>query len=135
MPTFTFAPSRNVPVTLPRDNGGATVMSMNGWQFTSKPTTPYQRKFKVTLHGMRWYLNATTGLYDTTTNPTFNARALEIFYEQNEQWNPFVFPHQHFGNLDCRFAAPLQVPEAIPNSNGLIAPFEMTLIHHNPGYT
>ena len=132
MAVFTFAPERNVPVTLPRD-GGATVVSLNGWQFSSRPTTPYQKRFRVTLYGMRWYLQP-GGLFDTTTNPHFNARALEAFYEEHEQWKPFTFPHQHFGSLECRFAAPLAVPESIKDSNGLIAPFEIQLIHHNPGF-
>lgn len=134
MATFNFCPERNVPETLPRE-GNNSAVTMNSWQFNAKPTTPYVRKFKVTLHGLVWYLNQATGLYDSTTNPNFNARALEIFYEQHETWRPFVFNHQHFGPLNCRFSAPLTVPAGLKDSGGRLGPIEMTLIQHNPGYS
>lgn len=130
--TFIFAPDRNVPETLPRE--AATAMSFNGWSFTARPTTPYQRKFKITLHGMRWYTNPTTGLWDTATNPNFNARLLEMFYEAHETWDPFTFNHQHFGPLLVRFANAVTVPKGRENSGGFIDAFEIQLIHHNPGY-
>jgi hypothetical protein len=131
---FSFCPGRNVPETLPREAPQST-MSMGGWQFSARPTTPYQKKIKLTLHGLRWYLNSATGLYDFTTNPTFNARNLEMFYERHETWLPFTLPHQHFGDMLVRFAAPLTVPRGEVNAGGFIAPVEATFIHHNPGYT
>jgi len=130
---FDFCPDRNVPETLPRDAPQST-MSTGGWQFSSRPTTPYQRKIKLTLYGLRWYLDSTTGRYDYTTNAKFNARALERFYEAHETWSPFTLPHQHFGDMTVRFASPLTVPAAIANSGGFIAPVEVNFIHHNPGY-
>lgn len=131
--TFNFAPERNVPETLPRD-GGANSVQLNGWTFTSRPTVPYQRRYKLTLHGMRWYTDQATGLWDVTTNPNFNARLLEQFYETHETWDPFNFPHQHFGTLLVRFNAPVTVPAGAANSGGLIPAFELQLIEHNPGY-
>jgi len=133
MDVFNFCPDRNVPETLPRD-APQTTMSMNGWQFSSRPTTPYQRKFKLTLHGLRWYLDPVTGLYNYTTDPLFNARALERFYESHETWAPFTLKHQHFGDLTARFATPLTVPAGEQNSGGFIKPVEVMFIHHNPGY-
>lgn len=135
MAVFDFCPSRNVPETLPRQTEGVSIITMGGWQFSSKPTTPYQKRFKVTLYGLRWYVNSTTGLFDNTTNPTFNAKRLEEFYEQHELWKAFDFPHQHLGTLSCRFAEPLIVPAGLQNSGGLIEKVEMNLIHHNPGYS
>lgn len=131
--TFNFSPERNVPETLPRA-APTTTMSTGGWQFVAKPSTPYQRKFKITLYGIEWYTNA-DGTYDFTTNPNFNARALERFYERNETWCPFIFKHQHFGDITVRFDQPLTVPAGGKNGGGLCGPIEMTLIHHNPGYT
>lgn len=130
---FDFCPGRNVPETLPRDAPQST-MSLGGWQFSSRPTTPYQRKFKLTLHGLRWYLDEDTGRYDFETNPQFNARALERFYETHETWAPFTLKHQHFGDLTVRFANPVIVPAGEVNSGGFIKPVEVTFIHHNPGY-
>lgn len=133
METFDFCPGYNVPENLPRDAPQST-MSLGGWQFSARPTTPYQRKMKITLHGLRWYLDEDTGLYDTTTNPEFNARVLEKFYEVHETWSPFLIEHQHFGTMTVRFASPLTVPAGDMNSGGRIKPVEVMLIHHNPGY-
>lgn len=131
--TFNFCPNSLVPVTMPRDP--QQVLSMNGWSFSAKPTTPFQRRFRVTLHGLRWYTNNTTGLYDSTTNPTINARALELFYERHETWKTFTWVHPHLGSLTCRFGASLTVPEGLPNANGLIGPLEITIIHNDPGFS
>jgi len=131
METFNFCPERYVPETLPRDP--VSGMSMNGWNFSARPTTPYQRRFKLTLFGLRWYLNG-AGRWDVTTDPFFNARRLEEFYEAHETWNPFHFEHQHFGPLVCRFSAAVVIPKGEVNSGGQIAPVEIQLVHHNPGY-
>lgn len=129
---FNFCPERNVPVTLPREPA-ASIMTMGAWQFSSRPTTPYQRRFRVTLHGLTWYLNA-DGTFDSTTNANFNARALERFYERHETWKPFTFRHQHFGDILCRFNAALEVPAGVRNSGGRCDPVDVMLIQHNPGY-
>lgn len=131
--TFDFCPERHVPETLPPDpQQGVT---MNGWQFVSRPEVPFQRKFKLTLYGLRWYLD-NDDHYDATTNPEFNARRLEMFYQAHQTWLPFEFTHQHFsdGPILCRFAAPLVVPASPPGSGGWLDPLEAVLIHHNPGY-
>lgn len=129
---FDFAPGRLVPKTKPPRVEGKG-MSMNGWFFSARPSVPYQKQFTVTLHGMTWYLQQ-NDLFDTTTNPYFNARRLELFYERNGTWDNFDFPHPHLGVIRCRFLEPVEVPEGIPNSNGLIEAFEVQLVHHNPGY-
>lgn len=129
--TFDFAPDRHVPVTLPPEP--MQTVSMNGWTFSAKPTVPYVRKFRLTLHGMRWYLQG-NGLFDVTTNPSFNARRLEAFYEANGTWDNFAYAHPHFGTMQCRFASAVSIPEGLPNSGGLIDGFQVELIQHNPGY-
>jgi hypothetical protein len=67
-------------------------------------------------------------LYNSTTDPQRNARALELFYDTHEQWDPFVYTHPHLGRLWVRFAAPVNVPAAAPNSGGLIEAFEIELV-------
>lgn len=130
--TFNFCPNSQVPVTTPRDP--VSVVTMNGWTFTAKPTTPYVRRFKLTLHGLRWLLTG-VGIYDATTTPTINAAALEAFYKAHEGWDPFYWQHPHIAApLLVRFASPVTVPAAMPNSGGWIEPLEIDLIEHNPGY-
>ncbi|WOF44366.1 hypothetical protein KNJ79_05385 [Sphingopyxis indica] len=126
-----ICPNTLVPVTIPPEP--VTGVSMNGWAFTSKPAVPYQRKFRVTLHGLRWYLDG-AGLYNAGTDPTRNARALELFYQAHGNWKSFLWLHPHIGQLEVRFSAPVSVPEGIPNSGGLIKAFEINLIEHNPGF-
>lgn len=130
--TFDFCPTSQVPEIIPPEP--VQGITMNGWNFSAKPTVPYQKKFRVMLHGLRWYLQS-NGLFDTTTDLTHNARVLELFYEQNGTWDSFTWAHQHLGSLTVRFAAPVVVPAALPNSGGLIDPVEITLVHHDPAYT
>lgn len=134
MATFDFCPERYVPETLPPEVGGATMTSNTGWNFSARPSAPYQRRFKLTLYGLRWYLVDATGLYDAATNRQFNAKALEEFYAEHQTWKVFDFNHQHLGLLQCRFAAVVQVPAGAINSGGQVDPVEVTLVHHNPGY-
>lgn len=129
---FDFCPNSLVPETLPPEV--QPVVSLNGWTFASRPSVPYAKKFKVTLHGMRWYLQA-NGLFDSTTDTTRNARRLEQFYETNGIWDKFTWTHPHFGLLNVRFSQPVTVPMGIANSNGLISAFEITLLHVDPAYS
>lgn len=130
--TFDFCPGMMVPRTRPPKHGGAQV-SMNGWHFAAKPSIPFQKVFVVKLHKLRWHLNA-DGTFDAATDPQFNARRLEQFYEDNGVWDNFTFPHPHFGDIQCRFLEPVEVPPGEKNSGGLIDEFEIILVEDNPGY-
>lgn len=129
---FDFCPDTLVPETIPPEP--VVGVSMNGWEFSSKPAVPYRRKFKITLHGLTWYL-LPNGLYDEVTDPTHNARLLEKFYQAHEKWREFDWTHPHIGMLVVKFAAPVNVPAAIPNSGGLVSALEVTLIESNPGFS
>ena len=130
--TFDFCPNRQVPTLIPPEPMKG--MSMNGWTFTSRPKVPYCPQYKVVLHGLRWYLQP-NGLFDAATNPTFNARRLEQFYQDHELWDPFSWVHPHKGNLTVRFNSAVQIPAGQTNSGGLIEALEITLIEHNPGFS
>jgi hypothetical protein len=130
--TFDFAPNSHVAEELPPEEQDA--VSMNGWEFTSKPNTPYRAKFKLTMSGMRWRKNTAGTALDVATDPTTNAGRLLNFYKANRKWDKFIYPHEYLGNITCRFAEPVQIPKAMPDSNGLIPDFEITLIHHNPSF-
>ena len=129
--TFAFCPNTLVPETIPPEPVAG--VSMNGWEFSSRPAVPYRRKFKVTLHGLTWYLTS-GGLYDTVPDPGHNARRLEIFYQQHERWREFLWHHPHIGELAVKFAAPVNVPAGISNSGGLIAALEVQFIESQPGH-
>jgi len=130
---FDYCPKSRVVTELAPDE--TDVMSMNGWQFSSRPRTPYRPSFKVKLSGMRWYLNSAGTALDVTTNPTINAGRLLNFYKLNRKWDTFSFPHEYLGIIICRFKDPVNIPAAIPDSGGLIEAFEVNLIQHNASWT
>jgi hypothetical protein len=130
--TFLFSPQSLVVETIPPDP--VQGVSMNGWAFVSKPQIPYQRRFKVTLHGMRWIMNS-DGTYDVTTTPNTNARALEVFYQAHLIWDNFLFGHPHLGNLTCRFATAVTVPASPARNAGFLDPLEIMLVEHQPAYS
>lgn len=125
MAVFGFSPERQVPETIVRDT--STTVTMNGWLFAARPVSPMQKRFRVQLHGLRWYLN-NDDTYDSTTNPNFNARALELFYEEHEMWKTFEWDHPHLGMLNVKFAAPVNVPAAPAGNDGMLNALEIMLV-------
>lgn len=129
---FDFAPNSHVAEEIPPEDPAVT--SFNGWEFTSRPGVPYRAKFKLTISGMRWRLNTAGNALDVTTDPTMNAGRLLAFWKTNRRWDTFNYQHEYLGLIVCRFADAVSIPKALPDSNGLVPDFEVTLVHHNPGY-
>lgn len=132
MEIFNFCPNSLVPETVPPEPTQA--MSMNGWRFSSRPNIPYRKKFKVKLHGLRWYLQE-NGLFNAAESAANNAHRLELFYQQHQTWKPFIWHHPHIGDLIVCFDAAVQIPAGISGSGGLIEALEINLIEYNPGWT
>lgn len=130
--TFDFAPNSRVWEEIAPPEVSAT--SFRGWEFTSKPAVPYRPTYKITLYGMRWYLNSGGTAFDTTTNPTMNAGRLRAFYIANRTWDNFTFVHETLGSMAMKFAAPVQIPPAMGESGGVIDKFEVLLVPNNPAY-
>jgi hypothetical protein len=130
--TFDFAPGKHSAQEVPPEEPSVT--SFNGWEFTARPGIPYRRKFRLKLAGLVWYLDSSGTTLDISTDPTMNAGRLLEFYKLNRTWDTFTYPHEYLGDLTCRFAHPVEIPLAIPNSFGRVPEFELMLIHHNPGY-
>lgn len=129
---FDFCTTSRVITELPPEEPSA--ISFNGWEFTSAPATPYRRGFLVKLHGLRWYLNSAGDALDVTTDPEHNAGRLQNFYRTNRQYGTFDLDHEYLGTIVCRFSAPVTIPAALPNSDGLVEALEVKLLHYNPGY-
>ncbi len=129
--TFDFCSnSRVIEEIAPQE---LAVTDMNGWTFAPKAKTPYRPQFKVTLHGLRWIMGS--GVLNVTTEPERNAGRLRAFYIENRMNGTFTLNHEYLGAITCRFAKPVSIPAAIPNSNGLIDAFEVTLEWHNPPWS
>lgn len=122
--------SRVIKEIAPEEAGTVT---MNGWDFTSKSPHPYRRTFVIKLFGLRWYTDD-YGRYDITQNPDKNAARLLKFYQDHRLSGVFYLNHENYGRIQCRFKTQVNIEPAEPNSGGLVQPFEVTVIHHNPGY-
>lgn len=127
---FDFCTDSRVVVELPPQE--PSPINLNGWDHAPKPSTPYQRTFKVTLHGLKWYLTH-AGLL-LSSDSEHNAGRLLKFYRDHRLYRPFILHHEYLGAIQCRFNQPVEVPAAVTNSNGLIEPVEINMVHHNPGY-
>lgn len=110
------------------------VRDFNGWVYNPVPVLPFRPTFKVTLEGLRWYLNTAGTALDTTTNPTYNAGRLEAFYRTHRKHKPFNFNHEYLGSLELRFNAPLNIPKGLQNGGGAIESLEIMMIQHNATY-
>lgn len=130
MDTFDFCPNTRVIEEVAPDE--AAPISMNGWDFTIKPSEPYRRKFMVNLHGLRWYVGA-SGL-DLNKDADNNAGRLLDFYREHRLYKPFLLHHEYLGAIECRFASAVDIKAAIPDSSGLIEAFDISMVHHNPRY-
>lgn len=132
MEEFNFCPNSLVPERIaPAPQSG---LSMNGWEFTSRPAVPFRPRYKLTLYGLRWHLDAESRFFDELTDYEHNARALENFYSEHQTWKEFLWVHPHIGSMVCKFAEKLDIPAGIPNSGGLIEKVEVNLIESNPRF-
>lgn len=129
---FDFAPNSHVAEEIPPEQ--PEVRSLNGWDYTVKPAVPYRRKFSLKLSGMRWVLNEAGDGLECNIDPHNNAGRLLKFWQDHLNHTPFTYKHEYLGNLQVRFAGSVNIPKSIGNSGGLIPEFEITLVHHNPGY-
>lgn len=130
---FDFCPNTRVAEKIaPKED---EVKDMNGWVYHPKPYLPFRASYKVTLEGLRWYLDTISGNLDSTRDLEHNAGRLEAFYLAHRLYKPFIFKHEYLGNLRVRFSEPVSVPKALPNSGGLIPAFEVNFIHHTAEYS
>lgn len=130
MDIFDFCPNTRVVEEVSPEE--ISPIKFNGWESTIRPTEPYQRTFKVTLEGLRWYLGPKA--LDEATNPEINVGRLLSFYRRHRQYKPFWLHHEYLGPIQCRFKSAVNVQKALPNSGGLVDQVEITMIHHNPRY-
>jgi hypothetical protein len=102
------------------------------YTFTAAPDAPPQRTFTLYLAGFKYYVN-TDGSLDLTTNATVNnLGALVAFYNLERMYKTFTFPHPVWGNINCKFAQPLEVPKGFPGGDGMVEAFNLVLIE-DPG--
>lgn len=103
---------------------GFSVQFGNAYRFTAAPDAPDQRTFSLKFTGFKYFSPT-----DDTTNANINNMlALEKFYQRHRLHKSFIYPHPVHGNIVCRFAEPLKIPDGIPGGNGVVNGFEVTLV-------
>ena len=97
-----------------------------GYQYGQIPVDPTARTFKITMTGMKYYLQS-NGAIDTTSEPTTNIYTLDQFYQTHGIHTAFNYPHWFYGTLKVKFARPLKIPQPEGNQ-GVLPPFDIELI-------
>lgn len=100
----------------------------NSYVSTSGPTAPDQRIITLHFEGMNMYVDRTTGLPDTTTDPKLNFYRLELFYQRHKTWKSFNYFHVMYGMLVCKFNSPLKTPKPVRGTHGLLDGFTIDLL-------
>ena len=83
----------------------------NGYMFTPKPRSPMLKEFTLTFTGFRYYFNIDNTVDFLTNEYKDNVAALCSFYETVGTWQTFIYPDEQFGNVQVRFAEPLEIPQ------------------------
>lgn len=126
--TFDFFVS-NWELVYPEE--GMSVQYGGSYIFSSAPTSPSQRTFKLAMVGIQYFLNGSGNIYagnaltDAPLDYARNAKRLEDFYVEHKQWKEFIYPHPVYGNLTCKFGKPLALPKLV--GNGVIGAFDLEL--------
>lgn len=104
---------------------GSKVELGNAYSYTSKPTAPGKRVFTLNFKVMKYFVVG--GTISSTKLPQINMAVLEKFYQDHEMWQTFIYPHPVYGNLNCKFNKPLQVPQGIEQGDGALQSFSLEL--------
>lgn len=113
----------------------------NGYSFASAPVGPPQITFHLDFQAMWWWtIGSPDGPFHRTFSPPdipgCNIAQLIDFYEAQQLYGTFTYPHQVRGNVGVRFARPLVTPKSITERLGfssgyfghLVEPFQIDLI-------
>jgi hypothetical protein len=96
--------------------------------WSAEPDAPPQRSFTLKIGGFKYY-TAGDGSLDVTTNAAINnLGTLEAFYQEHQLWKTFIYPHPTYGNLNCKFNQPLEIPDGTPGGDGVVPEFDLTMI-------
>lgn len=124
MPTF---PATYFKFSTKYPNSGTRLQLGRSYQFSAPPQAPDQRIFALSLQGMCYFSNG-MGVINLVTEPGRNMAVLEAFYNTHKMAFKFDFRHPVYGLRECRFNAPLQIPEGITNGYGILPDFDVELV-------
>jgi hypothetical protein len=124
MDTFNF-PMHKVSTKEPAN--GFRMQFGNSYVSTAAPDAPDQRDFTLFFTGFQFYVNDADGSLDSTTNANINnMKVLYDFYKAHRLNITFIYPHPIFGNINCKFKNPLEVPKGV-GAFGVVEDFQLVL--------
>lgn len=127
--TFDFLIS-NWELVYPEE--GLSVQYGNSYVFSSSPSSPSQRTFKLAMTSIQYFLNGDGSVYagdslvDDPIHYMRNARRLEDFYIEHKRHKSFILPHPVYGDVTCRFSKPFTLPKLI--GNGVLTSFDLEMM-------
>lgn len=123
MATFNF-PYHTLGVKYPESS--TQVNFGRGYMFASKPKGPDQVTYILRFRGMKFFQN-TNGSFNKSLYPNLNMALLEDFYNQHKLYETFVYPHPALGNINVKFAKPLEY-NIKEDGHGITESFTVELI-------
>lgn len=123
MARFNF-PYHRVSTKYP--NSGTQIQLGRSYVYTAPPEAPDQRRFVLKFRALKYFL--VNGVVDQVTNAEINLGALELFYNLHKMHATFTYPHPVYGDLACRFARPLEIPDGTEGGSGVVENIEVELI-------
>lgn len=106
---------------------GTRIQLGRSYQYDAMPEAPDQRIFTLTLQGMYYFVNINDEI-DHTILPERNIAVLEDFYNEHKRAKSFLFNHPVYGEVECKFNTPLEIPEGKAGANGLVENIQVELI-------
>ena len=106
---------------------GTRIQLGRSYQFDTMPEAPDQRIFNLTLVGMTYFLDG-FGAIDLTQVPELNLAVLEKFYNDHKRATSFYLDHPVYGQVECKFNRPLEIPEGIVGGGGTVGDIQVELI-------
>lgn len=111
---------------------GTRVQLGGNYIFTAPPNGPDLRTFTLSFPTMVYYPLSTHSAVapgmDLTIKPQINAAVLEKFYNDHKLHKSFIYPHPVYGNVECKFLAPLYFNEGMDGGSGAMKDFTIELI-------
>lgn len=99
----------------------------NSYTFTSEPTAPDQRTFKLSFQGMKFFFDE-NGDIISDVFPERNMKTLIEFYHEHKLHKNFLYNHPVHGNMTVKFNKPLPEPKTIGDGIAVVDNFEVELI-------
>lgn len=125
METFNF-PYHTTRTIWPPPSYKATFGS--GYEFSSKPDAPPQRRFMLRFNAFKYFVDAGTGFPEAVTSPLLNYMTFINFYSVHKTHEPFLYNHPVFGQLTVKFSKSLEDPEHVGDGTGVVGGLEVELI-------